>query len=105
MENIKGIEELTKQLSGFEEDITVSIGAELGRIGRTVNMDELAYIPFNDDVRNYVEAIRLDGDNNPVLDTSFQDVHEKELLSCIADNEIDHWNLVGLLELLKDIEK
>jgi len=105
MGTIKGIEELREQLSEFEQDITESIGLELARIGRPVKMDEFSYVPFNDEVQDYIEAIRLDEDKSPVLDTSFSDVEEKYLSSFISDNEIDHWNMISLLGLLKDIEK
>jgi hypothetical protein len=105
METTKGIKELREQLSEFEQDITESISAELERIGHPVRMDEFEYVPFNEGVQDYVDAIRLDADKSPVLDTSFSDVEEKYLSSFISDGEIDHWNMIGLLRLLKDIEK
>ncbi|WP_259071296.1 hypothetical protein HDF24_04475 [Mucilaginibacter sp. X4EP1] len=105
METTKGIEELREQLSEFEQDITESISAELERIGRPVKMDEFNYVPFNDEVQDYIEAIRLDEDKSPVLDTSFSDVEKKYFSSFISDNEIDHWNMIGLLEVLKQINQ
>jgi hypothetical protein len=104
METIKGTEELREQLAAFEQDIAVSIASELGRIGRTVQIAELDYIPFNENVRDYVVAIRLDNDNSPVLDTSFNDVKEKYLSSFISDGEIDHWSMIAFLGMLQDIE-
>ncbi len=103
MKNIKGIEELKGQLAEFEQDITASIQQELMRIDRTVAMDEFAFIPFNEEVRDYIDAIRLENDE-AVLDTSFADLDEKYLSAFISDNEIDHWNMIALLELLKGIK-
>ena len=103
MKSIKSIEELREQLAAFEQDITESIGHELTRIGRTVKMDEFDFIPFNADVCDYINAIRLDGSGDIVLDTSFRDLDEKYLSRFISDNEIDHWNMIALLELLKTI--
>lgn len=104
METLKGIEELKDQLSAFEQDITESISAELERIGRPVKMDEFEYVPFNEDVQDYIDAIRLDEDKSPVLDTTFRDMEEKYLSAFISDSEIDHWNMIALLGLLKDIK-
>jgi hypothetical protein len=105
MENIKSIEELTAQLAKFEQDITDGIKAELIRIGRSVAMDEFEFIPFNEEVRDYIDTIHLDSNSDVVLDTSFSDMDEKYLSAFIADNEIDHWNMIGLLELLITIQK
>jgi len=102
MNKIKGIEELREQLSAFEQDISESIQQELTRVNRAVSMEEFSFIPFNEDVSGYMDAIRLDSEGQVVLDTSFHDCSEKHLSACIADNEIDHWNMIGLLELLKD---
>lgn len=102
MRNIKGIEALKKQLAAFEQDITESIAAELSRIGRTVAMDEFEFIPFTEEVEDYIDTIRLDG-STVMLDTSFADLHEKPLHGFISDTEIDHWNMIALLGLLQDI--
>lgn len=100
MKNIKGIEELKEQLIQFEQDITQSIWKELKRINRTVTMDEFSFIPFNEEVSRYIDAIRLDKDGIVTLDTCFDDMQEKDLPSFISNNEIDHWNMIALLELL-----
>lgn len=105
MKNIKGIEQLRFDLIQFEQDITESISCELQRIGRTVKVDEFNFIPFREDVQGYIEAIRLDTDKSPVLDTRFNIVREKLLSGFISDNEIDHWDMVSLLGLLMDIDK
>ena len=105
MEKIKGAEELREQLAAFEQDITLSIASELERIGRTVSIAELDYIPFNEDVLDYVVAIRLDKCNSPVLHTSFNnDVKEKYLSGFISDGKIDHWSMIAFLGMLQDIE-
>lgn len=104
MKKIKGIEQLREQLSEFEHDITESITIELKRIGRTVKMDEFEYIPFNEDIRDYIETIRLDEEQSPVLDTSFSDITEKYLSSFFSDGEIEHWCMISLLGMLMDIE-
>ncbi len=85
-------------------DIAESIASEVERIGRTVHMSELDYVPFNEDVRDYVVAIRLDDDKSPVLDTSFNDVKEKYLTSFFSDGEIAHWSMIAFLGMLQDIE-
>lgn len=35
-----------------------------------------------------------------VIETSFEDIEEKDLSSFISDNEITHWQLIKLLEML-----
>jgi len=104
MTAIKGTGELSDLLTAFETAVTNSITTELRRIGRTVGMDELPHIPFNDEVQPYIEAIRLDRDGEPVLDTSFADTHAKYLSSFISDSEIGHWDLIALLGMLQDIK-
>ncbi len=103
MDNIKGIEELKEQLASFEQDITASIQQELKRISRTVTMDEFSFIPFHEDVCDYIHAIRMGDDGAVVLETSFRDINEKQLSGFISDHEISHRNMIALLELLKTI--
>jgi hypothetical protein len=102
MKAIKGIEELKEQLAAFEQDITASIAEELKRVSRTVSMDEFRFVPFNNEVADYIDAIRLDENGEVILDTSFNDVLVKSLSAFISDNEIDHWDMIALLELLKN---
>jgi len=104
MANIKGTGELSDMLADFENEAMNSISAELQRIGRSVRMDEMAHIPFNEDIQSYVEAIRLDALKVPLLDTSFRDTNEKYLSAFIADSEIGHWDLIALLGMLQDIK-
>jgi hypothetical protein len=104
MKNYKGTSELSDELAAFEQEVTASISAELQRIGRTVQMDELAHVPFNAEVQPYVDAIRLDAGKNPVLDTSFNDVAEKDLSAFISDSEIGHWDMIALFGMLQDIK-
>jgi len=103
MENYKGTGELSDELAVFEQEAADSIAAELRRIGRAVNADELSHIPFLIEVQPYIEAIRLDGAGNPVFDTSFSDVDEKTLSAFISDGEIGAWDLIALLGMLQDI--
>jgi len=90
MSAIKGTGELSDMLSDFETEVTASISAELHRIGRAVRMQEMAHIPFNEDVQPYIDVIRLDDTGSPVFDTSFSDTNEKRLSAFISDSEICH---------------
>jgi len=104
MTEIKGTGELSDLLVEFESKAKDSIEAELQRIGRIVNMAELPYIPFSPEVLPFVEAIRLDANGEPVLDTSFADTSEKRLSSFMSDSEIGHWDLIALIGMLQDIQ-
>lgn len=97
------LQEFRMLLSGFEVDITKSIAAELVRIGRAVEMKELEFIPFIEDVKDYVDTLRLDNRHEPVFDTSFNDVKEKYLSGFLSDEEIGHWQMIQLLRMLKKI--
>ncbi|WP_199119911.1 hypothetical protein [Pedobacter sp. ASV28] len=99
----KGLAELEEQLANFENDVTESIAGQLGQVGRTVAMEELNFVSFREDIKDYILAIRLDEEQQPVLDTSFDDLEEKHLSSCISDNEIGHWDLIALLKLLQQV--
>jgi hypothetical protein len=103
MKRIKGINVLKVELSDFAEEILYSLRCELQRIGRTVNIQELKYNPFCDEVSSYLDAIRLDENAEIVLDTSFADTTEKFLQNSISDLEIDFFGLIDLLELLKRV--
>lgn len=103
MSRIKGINELKEQLINFEQDVSESIASELLRIGRTVKFIEFSYNPFNDDVEQYTEAIRLDNNLTAIIDTTFDDVEVKDLSEFISDCEIGHWGLLDLLNLLKKL--
>jgi hypothetical protein len=100
MEKVLEITAIKEKLVEFENAVVAAIEAELTRINRPVRTDEWDFIPFNGEVCDYVAAIRLDENGQAVLDTSFRDVSEKSLERFIADNEIDHWNIIALLELL-----
>lgn len=103
MKNYKGTGELSDVLTEFEEDATHSIAAELQRIGRVVQAEELSHIPFNTDIQPYIEAVSLDADGNPVFDTAFSDVDQKTLPAVLSDGEMDSWDLIALLGMLQDI--
>lgn len=104
MEKHKRISELKEQLATFEQDVLDSITYELGRIDRTASMNELHYDLFTDAVAGHLIAIRLDEDGEPIFDADFGDIREKHLASIISDCEMGHWDMIGLLELLMDIE-
>jgi hypothetical protein len=104
MKRIKGINVLKAGLLNFAEEIMYSLTWELQRISRTVAITELKFNPFNDEVSTYMDAMRLDENEEIVIDTSFADSSEKFLRGCISDLEIDFFGLLDLLELLKRVE-
>jgi hypothetical protein len=71
--------------------------------GEGVEIKEFKYSPFVDEVRPYVDAIRLDKEYEIILDTSFADTEEKSLRSCISELEINAFGLLDLLAFLKAI--
>lgn len=97
------LQEFRMMLIGFEVGITKSIADELKRIGRTVDMKELEFMPFIEEVKDYVDTLRLDKRHEPVFDTSFNDVKEKYLSGFMSDEEIGHWQMIHLLRMLKKI--
>ena len=99
MRRIKGINVLRAELLDLADEIIYSLSCELQRISRTVAMTELKFNPFADEVKPYFDVLRLDENAEIVIDTSFADVSEKFLRSCISDLEIDFF---GLLDLLKN---
>lgn len=103
MKRIKGINVLKAGLLAFMEEIIYSLNCELQRIGRKVEIKELKYSPFRDEVSPYIDAIRLDENSEIILDTSFADTSEKSLLCCISELEVDFFCLLDLLGLLKEI--
>lgn len=103
MKRIKGINVLKAGLLDFAEEIMYSLTCELQRISRKVVMTELKFNPFTDEVSPYIVAIRLDENADIILDTSFADISEKLLRSCISDVEIDFFDMLNLLELLKGV--
>jgi len=50
-----------------------------------------------------MDSIGLNDKGEILLQTSFNDVKEKSLNEIIADSEIDHWSLIGLLDMLSEI--
>lgn len=100
--NVKGLLVLDAVLAEFEQDILNSIGEELLRIGRKVQLTEFEYKPFYEEVRPYVEAISMEG-SFVVIETSFHDMDSKYLYHFIEDLEINHRDLITLLHFLKII--
>lgn len=93
----------TDHLSKWETAIQRSIQFELLKIDRIVYAHELEYIPFHEEVAPFIEAITLDSGQLPLVLTSFRDSTEKYLSDFISQNEIDHWDLIALLRLLKTV--
>jgi len=104
MERIKGTEVLKAALSAFREQTIYGICYELGRIYRPVRIDEFDEVPFGEEVRPYVKAIRLSEGRAAVLDTSFDDIKEKALTAFLADGEMDDDELITLLGFLQHIK-
>ena len=104
MKRIKGINVLKAGLLDFAEEIIYSLTCELQRISRRVEITDLKFNPFNEEVSTYIDAMRLDENVEIILDTSFADTMEKFLRSSISDLEIDFFGLIDLLELLKGVE-
>lgn len=99
----KGIEMLKAVLVDFESYIIDAVEDQLKRIGRKVSFEEFPFVPFSSEVRDYVDAISLDKENEIILDTSFSDMQEKSLSAFMSDNEIDHWDMIALVQLLQNI--
>lgn len=100
----KGINELSTQLIGFENDVREAITSELKRLGRIVTVGEFVFIPFREDIQPYIKTIRLDNEEI-IVDTSFADTTTKYFCNMVSDNEIDHWDMIALLGLLQQKEK
>jgi YD repeat-containing protein len=103
MKPIKGVQECAHQLQELEQVIFKSLMHQLTRIGRPVDVEELDFIPFSDQVSDYIESISLEQRDKwtiPVVRTSFADIHIKDLKSFLYDGEMSHQDLLDLLELL-----
>lgn len=94
------LDELRRQLLAFEYAVIDHATFHLKRIGRTIQMDEFGFVPFNENVSPHIHALRLDEEQQPVLEG---DYGNKLLYGFISDNEIDHWDMIALLGLLMDI--
>lgn len=94
---MKSIKDLKEELLGFEAEITKYTGLELGRIGRTVESEELETHPFSDSVRDYVTGIYLNGGGDAIVTCSFEDIDEKILYAFSTDFEIEPYGLILLL--------
>ena len=96
---------LRKQLTNWEEAVTDAIIWELVFLGRTVAISELEFNPFMEEISICIDGIYLNGDQEPVLFTSFADTDSKSLSQCMSDSDIDSRGLLGLLEGLRGIQK
>lgn len=101
---MENLEKLRMELVGIRERLVTGIARELERIGRPVRAEEFGFIPFRMDVQLYIEAVRLDS-GRVVVDTSFQDITEKELGDFVRDGEMTHWDLIALYGLLITIKE
>lgn len=103
MKRIKGVELLKAELLSYQREVIISIGHELQRIGRKVQLTELAFIPFPAELRDEINAIGIDLNGEPSLETNLDEYIEIELIDYFAKRQIGHWDLVYLLELLKAV--
>ncbi|MBB6271830.1 hypothetical protein HDF26_002287 [Pedobacter cryoconitis] len=103
MRRIKGVELLKQELLSYQTDVIISIGHELQRISRKVQLTELAFVPFPAELRDEVNAIYLDLNGEPSLETNLDEYAEIELLDYFSNRKINHWDLVYMLELLKAV--
>jgi len=102
---MKNIEHLKALLADFEQEISENIMAQLTRICKPVPISAFSYNPFREDVACYMDSIGLDGKGEILFQTSFNDVKGKYLHEIISDSEIDHWSLIGLLDMLSEIQE
>lgn len=103
--NTKHINQLKNELIDWQQNIEHAIAIELIRIKRPVELSELEWNPFNNEVSGYVNSIFLDEQAVVFLDTSFNDLKWKELSDFIEHSEIDSWGLISLLDGLQDIRQ
>jgi len=103
MEPIKGVQECRHQLQELEQVIFKSLVHQMSRIKRPVDIAELDFIPFSDEVSPYIESISLEKYGKsfvPMVHTSYADIDTKDLFSFICDGELSHDGLLQLLEML-----
>jgi hypothetical protein len=93
------------RLNTLHSQVLEQIASELERIARVVSVDELTYNPFEERIAGFTDAIELTPDGNVTVHTSFRDIATKTLKACIADEEINSYSLIALLESLMKIEK
>lgn len=99
MDNIKEIERLKKQLSALKDKALNNIVDELLRVGNPVSLQGLDL--FNELASMGIKTLRLDRDNNPVLDTI--DEHHPQISLNNVIGQISHRNLTKLLKHLRPI--
>ena len=94
---------LKEKLREIETEIISAIQNELIRIGRRVDSMDLEHVPFDAELEQYIEGLRLDMHGAIWVDTSFRDVTEKRLIDFLSDGEICLEFLLELLSLLEEI--
>lgn len=94
---------LKEKLRETETEIISAIQKELIRIGRRVDSRELEYVPFDAELEQYIEGLRMGGNGQIWVDTSFEDIGEKRLIDFLSDGEICLEFLLELLSLLEEI--
>lgn len=97
------IKELNQRFMILQDEIDKAIFKNLKRLNRTVTMGELGYIPFREDIQPYVDAIKINEENNVLFETCFSDVKEKRLEAFVMDYEMSVDDLLLLLNYLSDI--
>ncbi|QDW25130.1 hypothetical protein FFJ24_010030 [Pedobacter sp. KBS0701] len=103
MITIKASMLLKEKLRETETEIISAIQKELSRIGRRVDSKELEHVPFDAELEQYIEGLRLDMHGTIWVDTSFEDITEKRLIDFLSDGEVRLEFLLDLLILLEKI--
>ncbi|RBQ06709.1 hypothetical protein [Pedobacter miscanthi] len=94
---------LKQKLQKVETAIIGAIQNELIRIGRRVDSKEFEHVPFDAELEQYIEGLRLDIHGAIWVDTSFDDIGEKPLIGFLSDGEICLEFLLDLLTQLEEI--
>lgn len=68
---------LKEKLWKTETETISAIQNALTRIGRRVDIEELEHVPFDAELEQYIEGLRLDRQGQTWIDTSFEDIEEK----------------------------
>jgi hypothetical protein len=103
MKRIKGVELLKQELLSYQTEVIISIGHELERIGRKVQLAEMAYIPLPADLQLEISAVGLNTNGEPSFETNLDEFIEIEVIDYFSKRQVNHWDLVYLLELLKSV--
>jgi|GEM_PF-1564290 len=107
-ENTKKLEDaltnhIEELLTKTEQRFIIHITKELKRIGRTVSINEFSETPFCDEVKDYIEAFKLNDEEKPICEVSFPNIKEKHLTSIICDSEMSAYDISVFIDKLQEI--